>query len=34
MKVCFYGAINTADIIRTGTTNIFLQKQGSADSDV
>ena len=34
MKVCFYGAINTADIIRTGTTNIFLQKEGTADSDV
>ena len=34
MKVCFYGAINTGDIIRTGITNIFLQKEGTADSDV
>lgn len=33
MKICFYGAINTSDIIRTGITNLFVQEAGSADSD-
>lgn len=34
MKVSFYGAINTSDIIRTATTNIFQQGIGLQDSDI
>ena len=34
MKVSFYGAINTSDIIRTATTNIFQQGTGLQDSDI
>ena len=33
MKVSFYGSINTSDIIRSATTNIFQQGIGLQDSD-
>lgn len=34
MKVSFYGSINTSDIIRSATTNIFQQGIGLQDSDI
>ena len=34
MKVCFYGAINTGNIIRKSITNVFQTKEGLSDSDI
>lgn len=34
MKVSFYGAINTGEIIRTSNVDLYLQENGLADSDI
>ena len=34
MKVCFYGAINTGNIIRKSITNVFDMEAGLSDSDI
>jgi hypothetical protein len=34
MKVSFYGAINTGEIIRNSIVDLYLQNVGLSDSDV